>query len=200
MGLFVSGQRSIEVRSMPRRSSERRPRRLTCSRRIAGVLLVAWLAASGCSPAPHTNLVDWVHNGFKVGPNYCPPSAPVSSGWIDAGDGRVHVDPAQDCAWWTVFNDSTLNSLVETAYRQNLDLRAAGAGSCRAAHSGISPSAISFRRRRPPRLTTCMHRSARTWGCRSPARSTSGPTASICRGRSISGASIAVRSKRPRPT
>jgi NodT family efflux transporter outer membrane factor (OMF) lipoprotein len=91
------------------------------------VLLAAWLTASGCSPAPHTNLVDWVHNGFKVGPNYCPPAAPVSSGWIDAGDGRVHVDPAQDCAWWTVFNDSTLNSLVETAYRQNLDLRAAGA-------------------------------------------------------------------------
>ena len=77
--------------------------------------------------APHSNLSDWVHHGFKVGPEYCPPAAPVADGWIDASDHRVHVDPAQDCAWWTVFNDSTLNGLVETAYRQNLDLRAAGA-------------------------------------------------------------------------
>jgi NodT family efflux transporter outer membrane factor (OMF) lipoprotein len=68
-----------------------------------------------------------VEHGFKVGPEYCPPAAPVANAWIDAADHRVHVDPAQDCAWWTVFNDSTLNGLVETAYRQNFDLRAAGA-------------------------------------------------------------------------
>jgi NodT family efflux transporter outer membrane factor (OMF) lipoprotein len=85
------------------------------------------LAVSGCTTAPHSNLIDWAHNGFKVGPNFCPPSAPVASSWIDSSDGRVRVDPAQDCAWWTVFNDSTLNGLVETAYKQNLDLRAAGA-------------------------------------------------------------------------
>ena len=104
--------------------------------RLRGLLrprcaLRGWLCvlimASGCSIAPHSDLIDWVHNGFKVGPNYCPPSAPVSANWIDSGDGRVHVDPAQDCAWWTVFNDSTLNNLVESAYRQNLNLRAAGA-------------------------------------------------------------------------
>ncbi len=29
--------------------------------------------------------------------------------------------------WWTVFNDPVLNSLVQTAYQQNLTLRAAGA-------------------------------------------------------------------------
>ena len=93
---------------------------------LCGVLSVL-LAASGCTTAPHSNLIDWVHNGLKVGPNYCPPSAPVSSNWIDAADGRVRVDPAQDCAWWTVFNDATLDGLIESAYRQNLDLRAAGA-------------------------------------------------------------------------
>jgi NodT family efflux transporter outer membrane factor (OMF) lipoprotein len=96
-------------------------------RRAFCALLNVLLVATGCTPAPHSSLIDWVHNGFKVGPNYCPPAAPVASNWIDAGDGRVRVDPAQDCAWWTVFNDSTLNGLVETAYSQNLDLRAAGA-------------------------------------------------------------------------
>jgi NodT family efflux transporter outer membrane factor (OMF) lipoprotein len=90
-------------------------------------LLSVLLAASGCTLAPHSSLVDWACNGFKVGPNYCPPTSPVATNWIDANDGRVHVDPAQDCAWWTVFNDSTLNGLVESAYRQNLNLRAAGA-------------------------------------------------------------------------
>jgi NodT family efflux transporter outer membrane factor (OMF) lipoprotein len=85
------------------------------------------LAVSGCSPALHSTLVDWAHHGFKVGPEYCPPAAPVAESWIDASDRRVRVDPAQDCAWWTVFNDSALNGLVETAYQQNLNLRAAGA-------------------------------------------------------------------------
>jgi NodT family efflux transporter outer membrane factor (OMF) lipoprotein len=98
--------------------------RLLCARHA---LLSIVLFASGCSTAPHSNLIDWVHNGFKVGPNYCPPAAPVADNWIDSSDGRVHVDPAQDCAWWTVFNDTTLNGLVESAYRQNLKLRAAGA-------------------------------------------------------------------------
>jgi NodT family efflux transporter outer membrane factor (OMF) lipoprotein len=98
--------------------------RLRCAQ-IASVCVL--LGANGCSLAPHSNLSDWVHHGFKVGPEYCPPAAPVADGWIDAADHRVRVDPAQDCAWWTVFNDATLNSLVETAYRQNLNLRAAGA-------------------------------------------------------------------------
>jgi NodT family efflux transporter outer membrane factor (OMF) lipoprotein len=111
-----------------RRSIARAARGLSVSRRLSvAFLCVAGLAASGCTTAPHSNLIDWVKNGFEVGPNFCPPSAPVASSWIDSGDGRVRVDPAQDCAWWTVFNDSTLNGLVETAYKQNLDLRAAGA-------------------------------------------------------------------------
>ena len=39
---------------------------------------------SGC-----TSLSDYVHNGFKVGPNYCKPNAPVAEHWIDAAD--IHV-------------------------------------------------------------------------------------------------------------
>jgi NodT family efflux transporter outer membrane factor (OMF) lipoprotein len=92
-------------------------------RGVVGALLLA----SGCSTAPHSNLSDWLHHGFKVGPEYCPPASPVADTWIDSNDKRIRVDPAQDCAWWTVFNDTTLNGLVETAYQQNLNLRTAGA-------------------------------------------------------------------------
>lgn len=88
-----------------------------------GTLLIAVLAFSGCT----TSLSQWWHNGFKVGPQYCKPSASVADQWVDSSDGRVKSEPAQDCAWWTVFNDATLNGLIQSAYSQNLDLRAAGA-------------------------------------------------------------------------
>ena len=73
-----------------------------------------------------TSLTDYVHNGFKVGPNYCKPAAPVAKTWIDANDARVKPDEVDLSRWWTVFNDPALNSLVCTAYHQNLTLREAG--------------------------------------------------------------------------
>lgn len=77
--------------------------------------------ASGCTPWR-----EYLRNGFKVGPNYCPPGAPVAPAWIDAQDHRLQ--PAQDdfYSWWTVFNDSHLNELIRTAYQQNLNLKVAG--------------------------------------------------------------------------
>lgn len=80
------------------------------------------VAASGC-----TSLKQWTQNGFKVGPDYQRPAAQVATEWIDHVDPRVKSTPALDCAWWTVFNDPVLNSLIDTAYRQNLDLQTAGA-------------------------------------------------------------------------
>jgi NodT family efflux transporter outer membrane factor (OMF) lipoprotein len=89
-------------------------------RRVVVACLALSLLLSGC-----TSLRQWWHNGFKVGPNYCPPGAPVADEWLELGDPRVKREPAQDCLWWTNFNDPTLNGLVESAYRQNLDLRVA---------------------------------------------------------------------------
>jgi len=86
------------------------------------LLLACVLATSGCT----TRLSDWVHNGFKVGPNYRRPPAPVAPVYSVSGEQGLVVAPVQDFAWWTVFNDGTLNSLIESAYRQNLDLRVAG--------------------------------------------------------------------------
>jgi NodT family efflux transporter outer membrane factor (OMF) lipoprotein len=68
---------------------------------------------------------EYIHNGFKVGPNYTPPPAPVAQNWIDAADVRVRTKCDDLSKWWTVFNDPALDSLVCCAYRQNLSLRVA---------------------------------------------------------------------------
>lgn len=84
-------------------------------------LLLPLLAAAGCTPWR-----DYIRNGLKVGPNYRRPPAPVASQWIDAADPRVRSQEVSLRNWWTVFNDPVLNSLIDTAYRQNLTLRDAG--------------------------------------------------------------------------
>jgi len=99
-------------------TTRRRPDRSTAC--LAG-LLVLVVPLSGC-----TSLKDYIHNGFKVGPNYGRPPAPVAPDWIDAADARVRKDPDDLSRWWTVFNDPVLDSLVCSAYQQNLSLRQAG--------------------------------------------------------------------------
>jgi NodT family efflux transporter outer membrane factor (OMF) lipoprotein len=89
---------------------------------LAG-LVIATLLPCGCLPA---GLKQWVHNGFKVGPNYTRPPAPVAPQWIQAGDPRIQGPPPPHDDWWEVFQDPVLNSLVGLAYHQNLNLRTAG--------------------------------------------------------------------------
>lgn len=85
------------------------------------LLAAGWsLLPAGCTP-----LREYIHNSFKVGPNYQRPPAPVAPTWIDADDPRVRTEPPRECDWWKVFNDPALSALVETAYRQNLTLREA---------------------------------------------------------------------------
>ncbi|HTU25302.1 MAG TPA: TolC family protein [Pirellulales bacterium] len=111
-----------------------------CPRAIrAACLLVALslLTSTGCV----RSLNQWAHNHFKLGPNYAPPPAPVSPEWVDIANPQAEVDPkttiakdsapitrinsnpVQDCQWWTVFNDDTLNGLITSAYGGNLDMR-----------------------------------------------------------------------------
>jgi NodT family efflux transporter outer membrane factor (OMF) lipoprotein len=71
-----------------------------------------------------TGPLDYIRNGFKVGPNYCRPPAPVAPEWIEAKDPNVQNRHLQD--WWGVFDDPKLNSLIDTAYDQNLTLRIVG--------------------------------------------------------------------------
>jgi NodT family efflux transporter outer membrane factor (OMF) lipoprotein len=86
-----------------------------------GAAAAAALALSGCT----TSLPEWVHNGFKVGPNYHRPPVPLSDHWIDQNDPRVRVGHPDLAAWWDVFGDPILSDLVRTSYANNLTVRAA---------------------------------------------------------------------------
>src|SRR3954451_22731632 len=92
-------------------ANEHYVRRPACRLAVLGV--VAFVA--GC-----VSLDEYVHNGFKVGPNYEKPSAPVEQEWIDASDKRLRT-PADDLSkWWEVLKDPMLDRLICQAYHQNL--------------------------------------------------------------------------------
>jgi NodT family efflux transporter outer membrane factor (OMF) lipoprotein len=100
-----------------RRHSRSRPWRLPA---LAG-LAVAVLLNSGCI---WTSPGQWIRNGFKVGPDYGRPPAPVAAEWIQANDPGVQNHHLDD--WWQVFRDPTLDELIVMAYEQNPTLRIAG--------------------------------------------------------------------------
>lgn len=102
--------------------SSRRARR-ACRARFAQATFAVAIAAVLCGCTPWR---EYVHNGFKVGPNYGRPAAPVARDWIDANDVHVHREGEEPTYWWKLFNDPGLDALICTAYRQNLTLREAG--------------------------------------------------------------------------
>lgn len=110
--LIAAPPAKTPVGNSPRRAASR-----------LGYCLTLLVLLAGCT----TSLRQWRQNGFKVGPNYCRPPARVAADWIDADDPRFNKQSSPDPAWWMVFNDRQLNDLIAAAYRQNLDLRSAGA-------------------------------------------------------------------------
>jgi len=64
--------------------------------------------------------------GCAVGPDFVRPDAPSEEKWIDSDVPQIKTEPADLTDWWKVFNDPLLDSLIETAYRQNLPLQIAG--------------------------------------------------------------------------
>ena len=91
--------------------------------RLVSLLTVASMVmlSAGC-----TSFSEYVRNGFKVGPSYCPPPAPVAQRWIDQDDVRVRTQTDDLSCWWAVFNDPVLNNLIAVAYNQNLSVKEAG--------------------------------------------------------------------------
>jgi NodT family efflux transporter outer membrane factor (OMF) lipoprotein len=83
---------------------------------VAAALLIC-----GC-----TGPLEYLRNGLKVGPNYHGATACVEDHWIDATDARIHEDPVDLARWWWVFQDPTLDYLIDCACRQNLTLCEAG--------------------------------------------------------------------------
>ena len=86
--------------------------------RFPAFFAILALLTPGC-----TTLKEWINNGFKVGPNYEEPQADVAAAWIDAEDPHIVAKPLETDAWWGVFHDPALESLIDTAYQQNLDLK-----------------------------------------------------------------------------
>jgi len=75
------------------------------------VLLALAFAAGGCT---------------MVGPDYVKPTAPEPQEWLEARDSKITSKATDFSNWWTVFNDPILNTLVKSAYEQNLSLQVTG--------------------------------------------------------------------------
>ena len=63
--------------------------------------------------------------GCMVGPDHLRPDLPLAADHAHAGHGEGAPLPAPDAAFWELFGDPTLTSLVETAFIANHDLRIA---------------------------------------------------------------------------
>src|SRR5688500_7917091 len=79
-------------------------------------LLIACAALFLVALAGCTSPREYISNGFKVGPNYKKPPAPVADEWIDSKSGSVNTTSKDLANWWAVFNDPVLNSLIDQAY------------------------------------------------------------------------------------
>ncbi len=106
------------LRSMEKKSSDRR----SLHRNLVVMCALGLTILSGCS----TPLREFARNGFKVGPNYQRPPAPLANEWIDSENLAIKTDSVDDSDWWGVFDDPVLNDLIGTAYQQNVNLRVAG--------------------------------------------------------------------------
>jgi outer membrane protein TolC len=100
----------------------RRLRRQLLRWLMVAAVIAAPLLGSGCGT---TSPRDWVRNGFKVGPEYSQPPAPLANEWIEANDPRTQ-GPQRDDNWWQAFQDPILDALIVRAYAQNPSLRAVG--------------------------------------------------------------------------
>lgn len=63
---------------------------------------------------------------MMVGPDYKKPELDVNKDWLDGSDSHLKRGNAELGLWWKIFQDPTLNSLIEVARRQNLSLQSAG--------------------------------------------------------------------------
>ena len=179
-----------------------RHRRVTCRRTVApvkvavAVLPLVLVILAGCG------LDESAHNGGKVGPQYTRPAG-RRRGQLDRLPGPPHQErgttgpePLVEC-----LQDPVLNSLVEEAYQQNLNLRQAGERIMQArARRGIAVGNLfpQSSRRRATTTQQGEQGSANSGGTDSGSRT--GTPGSTCRGNWTYGAASAGRSRPPTPT
>ena len=66
-------------------------------------------------------------SGCMVGPNYRPPKTEMPPQWVEISTEDFSMQSKGIIHWWTLFDDSELNSLIDRAVRFNLDLNLAEA-------------------------------------------------------------------------
>lgn len=91
---------------------------------MAFALSFSIVSLSGCQSV-FQKLNYWKQNGYRVGPNYATPQAPLAGSFSQLESGIVLPDSVDDSNWWQVFNDPQLNLLIENLKAQNLSLEAA---------------------------------------------------------------------------
>ena len=79
--------------------------------KLLGALCITTVFVGGCA---------------TVGPDYVKPSAPEPTAWLQTEEAKLKSEEADFSQWWTIFDDTTLNDLIQAAYQQNLPLRIAG--------------------------------------------------------------------------
>jgi NodT family efflux transporter outer membrane factor (OMF) lipoprotein len=80
---------------------------------------------SVCSHGCSTPFRQYKAQQFKVGPEYCVPKTEVADDWLDSENPTIQRDSGNIARWWQIFNDPTLDRLVELANEQNITLREA---------------------------------------------------------------------------
>ena len=78
---------------------------------VPWVLLLTFVLVGGCA---------------MIGPDFSPPDAPVAEEWEESEGEILKRESAEHSDWWKVFEDPVLDSLIQTAYKQNLSLQIAG--------------------------------------------------------------------------
>jgi NodT family efflux transporter outer membrane factor (OMF) lipoprotein len=64
--------------------------------------------------------------GCMIGPDFKSPQAPIADEWLESDYRAIDSTHQEYQDWWSVFDDSDLTRLIQTAYEQNLTLQAAG--------------------------------------------------------------------------
>ncbi len=86
-----------------------------------------WMSGRGCGFALLLLCVaGWQTACLRVGPSFSPPATSVEEEWMETGDPQITTEPPEYRDWWRTFDDPVLSALVDTAYRENLNLRIAG--------------------------------------------------------------------------
>ena len=83
-------------------------------------LTVCLTSSTGCR-----SLLHWSQNGFRVGPNYGEPDAPIAEEFSETESPVIDASSIVDTEWWRVFDDPDLEFLIDQLLEENLTLKAA---------------------------------------------------------------------------